>query len=103
MPADFIGTIDSDDEAPQLGESSTPRGRTPAPSNAGPGQGQNGRPQQKHEDLNPDFEFDFGATKDGGLDLWGDDEVQGSKKGNEVSLLRPGARCRREGGRRQWC
>ncbi|WVQ73176.1 ATP-dependent RNA helicase DRS1 [Cryptococcus sp. DSM 104548] len=63
MPADFITTIDSDDEVSNYGgEASTAK---------------------KDDDINPDFEFDFGGGRSEGLDLWGGDEVQGMKKGNE--------------------
>nr|ODN94032.1 ATP-dependent RNA helicase DRS1 [Cryptococcus depauperatus CBS 7841] len=36
------------------------------------------------ENLNPNFEFDFGGSRGEGLDLWGGDEIQGLKKGNEL-------------------
>ncbi|WVW86968.1 ATP-dependent RNA helicase DRS1 [Kwoniella bestiolae CBS 10118] len=68
MPSDFITTIDSDDEAPNYGESSVQKGKTPV----------------KNEDLDPDFDFDFsGGGRDTGLDLWGGDEVKGLKNGTE--------------------
>ena len=69
MPLDFIGTIDSDDEGPiieQRGESSKRSGAsTPAATAA--------------DELDPEFAFDVGATGPGTLDLWGGDEVKGTK------------------------
>ncbi|WWC65820.1 ATP-dependent RNA helicase DRS1 [Kwoniella dejecticola CBS 10117] len=67
MSNDFITTIDSDDESPNYGESSAPRGKTTA----------------KNDDLDPDFEFDFAGGRETGLDLWGGDEVKGLKNGAE--------------------
>ncbi|WWC73733.1 ATP-dependent RNA helicase DRS1 [Kwoniella pini CBS 10737] len=67
MANDFITTIDSDDEAPQFGESSIQKGKTPT----------------KNDDLDPDFEFDFAGGRETGLDLWGGDEVTGFKNGAE--------------------
>ncbi|XAO21649.1 ATP-dependent RNA helicase DRS1 [Cryptococcus bacillisporus CA1280] len=64
MADDFITTIDSDDEVSNYGEPS-------------------GLPKIKDDELDPDFEFDFGGGRSEGLDLWGGDEVQGVKKGNE--------------------
>ncbi|ADV21908.1 ATP-dependent RNA helicase, putative [Cryptococcus gattii WM276] len=64
MADDFITTIDSDDEVSNYGETS-------------------GLPKIKDDELDPDFEFDFGGGRSEGLDLWGGDEVQGVKKGNE--------------------
>ncbi|WVO19122.1 ATP-dependent RNA helicase DRS1 [Cryptococcus decagattii] len=64
MADDFITTIDSDDEVSNYGEPS-------------------GLPKIKDDELDPDFEFDFGGGRSEGLDLWGGDEVQGVKRGNE--------------------
>lgn len=68
MADDFITTIDSDDEVSNYGEPS-------------------GLPKIKDDELDPDFEFDFGGGRSEGLDLWGGDEVQGVKKGNEVRSI----------------
>lgn len=80
MPADFITTIDSDDEdeiPTQNGESSRAR---PAPAA--------GKTPKIDEDLNPEFEFDFDGSRNKEIDLWGGDEVKNSgKTDNEVSLL----------------
>ena len=59
MSYDLVTTIDSDDEPIHLGESSRPA-----------------RPIEKDEDLDPDFEFDFAGERQGGVDLWGDDELK---------------------------
>ncbi|KIS02132.1 ATP-dependent RNA helicase DRS1 [Cryptococcus deuterogattii 2001/935-1] len=64
MADDFITTIDSDDEVSNYGEPS-------------------GLPKIKDDELDPDFEFDFGGGRSEGLDLWGGDEIQGVKRGNE--------------------
>lgn len=70
MPADFITTLDSDDdEGSQLGESSN-RHRTPA----------------KEDDLDPDFEFDLsggGVVQE--LQAWGGDELIGASSSITVS------------------
>lgn len=74
MPADFVTTIDSDDEVSNYGgESSKP---TPSKSK-----------KQEDEELDPDFEFDFGGGGSAGIDLWGGDEVRVGDKGKEVCLL----------------
>ena len=71
MPVDFVGTIDSDDEVSDYG-------------------GEPSRPTKSkkadEEDLDPDFEFDFGGGGNEGLDLWGGDEVRAGEKGKEVGL-----------------
>ncbi|OWZ47111.1 ATP-dependent RNA helicase DRS1 [Cryptococcus neoformans c45] len=64
MADDFITTIGSDDEVSNYGEP-------------------NALPKIKDDELDPDFQFDFGGGRSEGLDLWGGDEVQGVKKGNE--------------------
>ncbi|OXC69516.1 ATP-dependent RNA helicase DRS1 [Cryptococcus neoformans] len=64
MADDFITTIESDDEVSNYGEPSA-------------------LPKIKDDELDPDFQFDFGGGRSEGLDLWGGDEVQGVKKGNE--------------------
>ncbi|OWT39992.1 ATP-dependent RNA helicase DRS1 [Cryptococcus neoformans Bt1] len=64
MADDFITTIESDDEVSNYGEPSA-------------------LPKIKDDELDPDFQFDFGGGRFEGLDLWGGDEVQGVKKGNE--------------------
>ncbi|OWZ71881.1 ATP-dependent RNA helicase DRS1 [Cryptococcus neoformans] len=64
MADDFIITIESDDEVSNYGEPSA-------------------LPKIKDDELDPDFQFDFGGGRSEGLDLWGGDEVQGVKKGNE--------------------
>lgn len=68
MPADFLTTIDTDDEVESVGESSRTR-----------------RQPKKDEDLDPEFQFDFGGYKSEALDLWGGDEVKGSGSGSGVS------------------
>lgn len=69
MADDFITTIESDDEVSNYGEPSA-------------------LPKIKDDELDPDFQFDFGGGRFEGLDLWGGDEVQGVKKGNEVCSTR---------------
>lgn len=71
MAADFVTTIDSDDEVSNYGgESSKP---TPSKSR-----------KPEDEELDPDFEFDFGGGGNTGVDLWGGDEVRSGEKGKEV-------------------
>lgn len=73
MPADFVTTIDSDDEVSNYGgEASTSR---PSKNN-----------KKEDEELDPDFEFDFGNGGSAGIDLWGGDEVRVGDKGKDVSL-----------------
>jgi ATP-dependent RNA helicase DDX27 len=71
MSADFVTTIDSDDEVSNYG-------------------GESSRPQKnkkgEDEELDPDFEFDFGGGGSAGVDLWGGDEVRVGDKGKDVSL-----------------
>lgn len=79
MPADFITTIDSDDEEEvpiQNGESSKARA---TPSSAKP---------KIDEDLNPEFAFDFDGSRNAEIDLWGGDELKTSGKvDNEVCRI----------------
>jgi len=73
MSADFVTTIDSDDEVSNYGgEASTSK-----PTKAKKGE---------DEELDPDFEFDFGNGGSAGVDLWGGDEVRVGDKGKDVSL-----------------
>jgi ATP-dependent RNA helicase DDX27 len=69
MVADFLITIDSDDEVSNNGESSRAP-RTPA----------------KNEELDPDFHFELDGGRNKGLDLWGGDEVKEASNGTEVDL-----------------
>ncbi|OCF33533.1 ATP-dependent RNA helicase DRS1 [Kwoniella heveanensis BCC8398] len=78
MPADFITTIDSDDEVPNYGEPSQPPQKSGAKAAV-----QNGKKEKNNDELDSDFEFDFDGGRETGLDLWGGDEVQGMKNGNE--------------------
>ncbi|WVF68273.1 ATP-dependent RNA helicase DRS1 [Kwoniella sp. CBS 6097] len=80
MPADFITTIDSDDEVPNYGEPSQPS--APA-KNGGVQNGDKAKKDKNNDELDSDFEFDFDGGRETGLDLWGGDEVQGAKNGNE--------------------
>jgi ATP-dependent RNA helicase DDX27 len=81
MPADFITTIDSDDEyefPDKNGESSRARA---APA---------GKAPKLDEDLNPEFQFDFDGLRNAEIDMWGGDELKNSgKTDNEVSKLEP--------------
>jgi hypothetical protein len=70
MAVDFVTTIDSDDEVSNYGgESSRPVKSKKA----------------EDEELDPDFEFDFGGGGSAGIDLWGGDEVRVGDKGKDVS------------------
>jgi hypothetical protein len=73
MSADFVTTIDSDDEVSNYGG----EGSTSKPTKAKKGE---------DEELDPDFEFDFGNGGSAGVDLWGGDEVRVGDKGKDVSL-----------------
>jgi hypothetical protein len=73
MSADFVTTIDSDDEVSNYGG----EGSTSKPTKAKKGE---------DEELDPDFEFDFGNGGSAGVDLWGGDEVRVGEKGKDVSL-----------------
>ncbi|WVQ80664.1 ATP-dependent RNA helicase DRS1 [Cryptococcus sp. DSM 104549] len=78
--AEFITTIDSDDEVSNYGEPSVPptKGSKSAPAaKAGAG----AAPGLAADELNPEFEFDFGGGRQEGLDLWGGDKVEGAKEG----------------------
>jgi hypothetical protein len=74
MSADFVTTIDSDDEVSNYGG----EGSTSKPTKAKKGE---------DEELDPDFEFDFGNGGSAGVDLWGGDEVRVGDKGKDVSLI----------------
>jgi ATP-dependent RNA helicase DDX27 len=74
MPADFVTTIDSDDEVSNYGGESS---KTTSSKSK----------KQEDEELDPDFEFDFGGGGSAGIDLWGGDEVRVGDKGKEVCLL----------------
>lgn len=71
MAMDFVTTIDSDDEVSDYG------GEPSRPNKA--------KKNEEGQDLDPDFEFDFGGGGADGLDLWGGDEVRVGDKGKEVS------------------
>ncbi|KLT46204.1 DEAD-domain-containing protein [Cutaneotrichosporon oleaginosum] len=61
MSLDFIGTIDSDDEGPQVDSRAEPSKRAEA------------------DEFDADFAFDLDGTGPGTLDLWGGDEVKGAE------------------------
>ena len=72
MSADFVTTIDSDDEVSNYGgESSKPQKSKKA----------------EDEELDPEFEFDFGGGGSAGVDLWGGDEVRVGDKGKDVGSI----------------
>lgn len=79
MPSDFLTTIDSDDEVPNLGEPSRPRKNVEQKEKSKPSV------VEKDDELNPDFEFDFGGGL-AGMEAWGGDEVREAKNGAEVSF-----------------
>ncbi|GMK57723.1 hypothetical protein CspeluHIS016_0405570 [Cutaneotrichosporon spelunceum] len=61
MPLDFIGTIDSDDEGPQVDKRAESSKRAEAA-----------------DEFDADFAFDLDGAGAGTLDLWGGDEVKGT-------------------------